>query len=139
MILVDSCVLIDVFESHADWKEWSLEALNNCKSEGLRINAVVYAEVAPSFKSASQFDSTLAELDLIYSDINPAATWRAAQGYQRYRQNKRAQKMILPDFYIGAQAEVMRWAILTRDQSRFRTYFPNVRLIAPDLDPAVTQ
>lgn len=133
MILVDSCVLIDVFESHANWKEWSLEALNNCKRDGLRVNAVIYAEVAPSFTSALQFDSTLAELSLLYSDISPAAAWRAAQAYDQYRQNKGLQKMILPDFYIGAQAEVMRWAVLTRDQSRFRTYFPSVRLIAPNL------
>lgn len=133
MILVDSCVLIDVFESHPNWKEWSLEALNNCKRDGLRVNAVIYAEVAPSFTSALQFDSTLAELSLLYSDISPAAAWRAAQAYGQYRQNKGLQKMILPDFYIGAQAEVMRWAVLTRDQSRFRTYFPSVRLIAPNL------
>jgi predicted nucleic acid-binding protein len=132
MILVDSCVLIDVFESSAVWKDWSLVALNDCKDEGLRINAMIYAEVAPSFKNSVQFDRTLAELSLIYSDINSAAAWRAAQAYEQYRQNKGAQKMILPDFYIGAQAEVMRWAVLTRDQSRFRTYFPVVRLIAPD-------
>ena len=50
MILVDSCVLIDVFDFDARWNEWSLAALNNCKSEGLRINAVIYAEVAPSLK-----------------------------------------------------------------------------------------
>ena len=138
MILVDSCVLIDVFDFDERWNEWSLASLNNCKSEGLRINAVVYAEVAPSFKNASQFDSTLAELDLIYSDINQAAAWRAAQAYEQYRQNKGVQKMILPDFYIGAQAEVMKWTVLTRDQSRFQTYFPGVRLIAPDSKPLRT-
>ena len=138
MILVDSCVLIDVFDFDERWNEWSLASLNNCKSEGLRINAVVYAEVAPSFKNASQFDNTLAELDLIYSDINPAAAWRAGQAYEEYRQNKGVQKMILPDFYIGAQAEVMKWTVLTRDQSRFQTYFPGVRLIAPDSKPLRT-
>ena len=139
MILVDSCVLIDVFDFDERWNEWSLAALNNCKSEGLRINAVIYAEVAPSFKSALRFDSTLAELGLIYSDISPAAAWRAAQAYEQYCQNKGSQKMILPDFYIGAQAEAMKWVVLTRDQSRFRTYFPRVRLIAPDSNPLQTR
>ena len=132
MILVDSCVLIDVFDFDARWNEWSVEALNNCKNEGLRINAVIYAEVAPSFESRSLFDSTLETQALIYSDINPASAWRAAQAYEEYRQNKGAQKMILPDFYIGAQAETMKWAVLTRDQARFRTYFPLVRLLSPN-------
>ena len=136
MILVDSCVLIDVFDFDARWSDWSLKNLDACKSEGLRINSVIYSEVAPSFKTALQFDSTLAELNLKYSDINPAAAWRAAQAFEQYRQNKGSQKMILPDFYIGAQSEVMGWAVLTRDQARFRTYFPSVRLIAPDTHPA---
>ena len=132
MILVDSCVLIDVFDFDARWNEWSVEAVNDCKGEGLRINSVIYAEVAPSFKSAVQFDSTLETLQLVYSEINPAAAWRASQAFEQYRQNKGVQKMILPDFYIGAQAEVMQWGVLTRDQSRFRTYFPGLRLVAPD-------
>ena len=85
-----------------------MAALNNCKSEGLRINAVIYSKVAPSFKTASQFDNTLAELHLIYFDINPATAWSAAQSYEQYGRIKGALKMILPDFYIGAQAKVMK-------------------------------
>ncbi len=131
MILVDSCVLIDVFDGDERWSQWSLAALNDCKAEGLSINTVIYSEVAPSFKTAVQFDRTLAQLKLIYSDISAAAAWRAAQAYADYRGNKGLQKMILPDFYIGAQAEVMNWTVLTRDTSRIKTYFPNVRLIAP--------
>lgn len=92
MILVDSCVFIDVFDFDEHLNDWSLAALNNCKSEGLRTNAVIYSEVAPSFRTASQFDNTLAELDLIYSDINPAIAWRAAQAYEQYRRNRGAQK-----------------------------------------------
>jgi predicted nucleic acid-binding protein len=131
MILVDSCVLIDVFDGDERWSQWSLAALNDCKAEGLKINAVIYAEVAPSFKSALQFDQTLAQLNLMYSDISAVAAWRAAQAYAQYRDNKGLQKMILPDFYIGAQAEVMKWTVLTRDTARIKTYFPAVRLIAP--------
>ena len=139
MILVDSCVLIDVFDFDERWNGWSLSALNDCKSEGLRINAVIYAEVAPSFKNFVRFDNTLSELNLLYSDISSATAWRAAQAYEQYRQNKGVQKMILPDFYIGAQAEIMKWGVLTRDPSRFRTYFPKVRLIAPDTNSSRTQ
>jgi predicted nucleic acid-binding protein len=131
MILVDSCVLIDVFDGDEHWSQWSAAALNDCKAAGLKINAVIYAEVAPSFNSALQFDRTLAQLKLIYSDISTAAAWRAAQAYAQYRNNKGLQKMILPDFYIGAQAEAMNWTVLTRDTSRIKSYFPSVRLIAP--------
>ena len=37
----------------------------------------------------------------------------------------------LPDFFIGTHAAVTELALLTRDERRYRSYFPSVRLIAP--------
>jgi len=38
---------------------------------------------------------------------------------------------VLPDFFIGAQAAVNGWPLLTRDATRCRGYFPTVELITP--------
>ena len=38
---------------------------------------------------------------------------------------------MLPDFFIGAHAEAAGLRLLTRDGSRYRSYFPEVALIAP--------
>jgi hypothetical protein len=37
----------------------------------------------------------------------------------------------LPDFFIGAHAQLMGWVIATAAAKRFRTYFPGVRLWMP--------
>jgi len=39
--------------------------------------------------------------------------------------------ILLPDFFIGAHAQVMGWILATADQDRYKTYFPKVRLKSP--------
>jgi predicted nucleic acid-binding protein len=38
----------------------------------------------------------------------------------------------LPNFFICAHAAVAGYLLLTRDVARYRTYFPRLKLIAPD-------
>jgi predicted nucleic acid-binding protein len=49
----------------------------------------------------------------------------------KYRRSGGAKTSPLPDFYIGAHAEVDGHTLVTRDAARYRTCFPNVVLIAP--------
>lgn len=56
----------------------------------------------------------------------------AGKAFLDYRQNKGARSSTLPDFFIGAHAAVAQLRLLTRDASRYRTYFPAVQLTSPD-------
>jgi len=60
-----------------------------------------------------------------------AAGWLAAQAFMKYRGSGGAKTSPLPDFYIGAHAEVDDLTLVTRDAARYKTYFPNVTLISP--------
>jgi len=55
----------------------------------------------------------------------------AAQAFALYRRRGGAKRLPLPDFYIGAHAAVAGHRLLTRDATRYRTYFPSIELIAP--------
>jgi predicted nucleic acid-binding protein len=38
---------------------------------------------------------------------------------------------VLPDFFIGAHAVIADALLITRDAARYRSYFPEIMLIAP--------
>ena len=59
-----------------------------------------------------------------------AAGWLAAQAFLKYRRGGGVRTSPLPDFYIGAHAEIETLTLITRDAGRYRTYFPKVVLIA---------
>ena len=70
-------------------------------------------------------------------DVPSAAAEVCSEAYRRYGARRRSQSGLataavpLPDFFIGAHAEVMGWDIATAARDRFRTYFPSVRLRTP--------
>ncbi len=65
------------------------------------------------------------------SAIPRAALFRAGKAFRDYRRWGGGHTGVLPDFFIGAHAEVAGLRLLTRDASRYRSYFPEVALIAP--------
>ncbi len=131
MIFVDSCVLIDVFDNDAVWKNWSLNQLQQALPQGLCINVVVYSEIAGSFANKADLDAAVKLGCLDLKDIPTEAAYLASTAFARYRRNKGQHKAVLPDFYIGAHAQVLSCPVLTRDTQRFATYFPDLQLITP--------
>ena len=116
MILVDSCVLIDVFDADPQWQQWSLGALQAHQGEGLAVNAMVCAEITPSFGSVQQMQNALDLVHIAYSPLSRTAAYLAAQTFAAYRANKGTKSSTLPDFFIGAHAQTQGWTILTRDK-----------------------
>jgi predicted nucleic acid-binding protein len=132
MILVDSCVLIDVFDADPQWQQWSLDALQAHQQQGLAVNALICAEIAPSFENLQGMQRALDLARMVYSPLSSAAAFLAAQAFTLYQQKKGSKSNTLPDFFIGAHAQSQGWALLTRDKARYKTYFPSVKLITPE-------
>ena len=132
MQLVDTNVLIDVFENDPDWAEWSLQQLRHrSRLTQLAINPVIYAELSIAFSRMEMLDAALATLEMRQLEIPRPALFLAGKAFLRYRQQGGTKSNVLVDFFIGAHAAVSRLPLLTRDTRRYRTYFPTVELIAP--------
>ncbi len=132
MNLVDTNVIIDLLQADSPWKDWSEQQLLIARhGDGLAINAMIYAELAAMPQTLSILDDFLDATSITVEPISRHCARLAGQAFWAYRQRKGVKTGVLPDFFIGAQAQSEGWTLLTRDAARYRTYFPGVKLICP--------
>jgi hypothetical protein len=131
-VLVDSNVILDVATEDPTWGEWSARALAQAADQSiLVINPIVFAEVSVGFDRVEDLEQAL-PAELYRRDPLPyEAAFLAGKSFLAYRRRGGRHAAPLPDFYIGAHAAVAGHQLLTRDASRYRTYFPRLSLIAP--------
>lgn len=130
--LVDSNVLLDVLTEDRSWLEWSSKALARCADEGpLVINPLIYAEVSIGFDRIEELDAALDPADFQRRPLPWEAAFLAGKCFLRYRRRGGVRSSTLPDFYIGAHALIEGLTLVTRDATRYRTYFPRLHLVAP--------
>jgi hypothetical protein len=130
--LIDANVLLDIATADANWTGWSQEQIRAAAGRGaVFINPIIYAELAPAFATKEELDRWLDPNLFQRAALPYHAGWLAARAFIEYRKSGGARTSPLPDFYIGAHAEVERLTLVSRDAARYRTYFPSVALIAP--------
>ena len=130
-VLIDSNVLIDLIDPASSGRAWSIAQVERLADNGgvLLINPIIYAEVSVPFSKPSDVEALLAPFDR--EGLPFEAAFAAGKAFVAYRKRGGARTSPLPDFFIGAHALVRGYLLLTRDASRYRTYFPEVELIAP--------
>ncbi len=135
MILVDSNVLIDVFDRDPYWFEWSSAKLKAGRdSDQLGVSQIVVAEVGPRFDDLEQCVEALSDFSIFVVQLTNRAALEAGLAFRQFRSRRESKTSVLADFFIGGQAVAIGATILTRDPRFFRTYFADVPLITPDKD-----
>lgn len=132
----DSNIVLDLVSSDSPFNVWSRRQLEECANAGqLVTNAIVFAESSASFSAWQDAALIFDELEIVFEDITKNVAHLAGQVHADYRKRGGQRERTLPDFFIGAHASLHKYRILTRDASRYRTYFPGVEVIAPDTHP----
>lgn len=131
-VLVDSNVLLDIATDDPNWGEWSRNALAECAEHlALMINPIIYAEVSVGFTTIESLEAALPRTVYQREPLPWEAGFLAGKCFLNYRRRGGPRQTPLPDFYIGAHAAVRSLALLTRDASRYQTYFPTVKILSP--------
>lgn len=138
-MLVDTNVLVDVLENDPTWADWSIAQLRaQAQIHRLVINPVIYAELSLTFSKVEALDETLAQLQIPVIETPKPALFLAGKAFIQYRretdQDSGTKTNVLVDFLIGVHAAVADLPVLTRDVRRYASYFPTVRLIAPEMN-----
>lgn len=128
-VLVDSNVIIDVIRDDPQWAAWSMDAIVAAASP--LINPIIFAELCYQQTSAAEVQQLMSVIGLDYAEIPREALFLASQAFRDYRQRGGLKTAPLADFFIGAHAQAAGFALLTRDRTRYETYFPSVTLICP--------
>ena len=132
-LLLDTCVILDILDSDSHWHTWSKETLRELRKKHIpTINPIIFSELCAGMESPQAVLKLLNRLGIDESSLNHEALFLAAKAYIQYRKQGGKKTGVLPDFYIGAQAAVQKWPLVSRDKGRYTSYFPTVQVIMPD-------
>ncbi len=132
-ILVDSNVILDIVTEDRKWFQWSSETVAfYADTKMLAINPIIYAEVSVGFDRIEDVEDVLPLTHFRRAQLPWEAAFLAGKCFLKYRKRGGKKRSPLPDFFIGAHAAVMGLTLMTRDASRYRTYFPKLRIISPE-------
>jgi len=132
-VFVDSCILLDLFTDDPNWADWSENILDKySQTNTLYINSIVYTEVSIGFNKIEEVETAISQLGIKVLEIPREALFLTGKVFLKYRKNKGTKNSPLPDFFIGAHAMVSKFDLITRDSIKYKTYFPQLKLIHPD-------
>lgn len=134
MILGDTNVILDVVQDDPVWAEWSQGQLDTwAVRDEVAINAVIYAELSIAYARIEELEDTIDTAELRLLEMPREALFLAGKAFLAYRKRGGTRTGVLPDFFIGAHAAVLELPLLTRETARYRTSFPGVALITPEV------
>jgi predicted nucleic acid-binding protein len=93
---------------------------------------IIYAEVSFAYHRIEELEQALPVSLFLRTALPWEAGFLAGKCFKTYKSRGGVRRSPLPDLYIGAHAAVAGMRLLTRDARRYRSYFPHMRLMAPE-------
>jgi predicted nucleic acid-binding protein len=126
-------------DAASPFHQWAKEQIAEAVAgDGAAVNTIILAELcSDDAVDPHQVASFVAAFGVELLDLPVGAAELCGVAYRKYRHQRKTQsgtaapKTPLPDFFIGAHAELNGWELVTNDPDRFRNYFPNLKLLLP--------
>ena len=133
--VVDTCVILDILDRHAEFASLSSLALQSKLDDVLAVAPITYVELAPAFngnvvEQDAFLDSLWIDRDF---DGNRGAVLAAHKAWHEHVMRKRAGvegKRPIADIMIGAYA-MQKGGLITRNEADFRSLYPSLTIFNP--------
>lgn len=131
---LDSSVILDVITNDPKWADASETALKAAYANGqLIVGECVVAEIAPAL-AAGDIEHFLADWKIRFVPSSRESAKHAGEMFGSYLGRGGHQKLVLPDFLIGAHAHHHADRLLARDRGYYRDYFSRLTVIEPEIN-----
>jgi len=133
--IIDTCIVLDVFENDPQFGEKSVRLLEKLAPEGLAVGPVTMVELAAAFAGdLDEQKNFLNQTGISYAEAWSAADTESAHAawnhYVGARRTLRVAKWPVADLLIGGFATNRR-GLVTRNPDDFRRWFPNLAIRVP--------
>ena len=133
--VVDTCVLLDVLDKHAQFAELSSRAMQAKLDDVLTIAPLTYVEMSPAFngdiKAQDAFlDSLWISRDFSSDSEDVLIAHKAWNEHIRRKRAGEVKKRPIADVLIGAYA-LKKGGLITRNESDFRSLYPGLPVFNP--------
>lgn len=131
---LDTNIVIAISDPSDAHHQWSVDEYNKRKLLGpLIVSDIVYCESGVGMPHQAALDAIITQFGLTRFPSKDEALFRAGEAYLKYRKSKGEGKKtgVLPDFIVGAVAEIENIPLMTAERARYPHYFPNLKLITP--------
>lgn len=131
--LLDTNIVIALLDPGDHFHAWAVELFEALKADGPTIvSDIVYCEVSVAMDNREQMDEAITSLGLDRIACSNEALFRAGKAYKKYKDDNKGPKLgVLPDFIIGAVADVEGIPLWTTNSKDYVGYFDDLELIVP--------
>jgi predicted nucleic acid-binding protein len=135
MWVVDTCVILDVFENDPQFGKVSARLLEEILPQGLTVSPVTMVELSAAFDGDISEQKHFLDLaGISYAEpwtlADTEASHRAWNEYVQARRSCKTGKRPVADILIGGFS-VNRSGLITRNADDFRPWFPKLAIRAP--------
>lgn len=132
MWVIDTCVVLDVFENDPQFGLSSAKLLQKLLPDGLTVSPVTLVELSAAFGGdMPEQKRFLEQMGVSHSEgwthADTEASHRAWNAYVKARRADKVPKRPIADILIGGFAQ-NRQGLITRNGSAFRRWFPKLTI-----------